>query len=63
LRQQENNASLRSGTLRKQRELRDGKELLRVCRERRARLSEKKEPRLRERNGPDQNEISLTVCE
>jgi hypothetical protein len=36
---------------------------LRVCRERRAQLSGKREPRLLERNAPDQNEISQTVCD
>jgi len=53
----------RSPILRKQRDLRDAKKRLRVCRERRARLSAKREPRLHKRNGPDQNEISLTVRE
>jgi hypothetical protein len=49
--------------MKKATKLHGARERLRVCRERRARLSVKRKPRLHERNGPDQNEISLTVCD
>ena len=61
--QLENNKPLRSGTLRKRPKLHCERKRSRICRKRRARLSVKREPRLHERNAPDQNEISLTVCD
>jgi hypothetical protein len=48
--QQESNAPLQSGILQKQRELCDGRELLRICRERVAPPWVKSASKLREKN-------------
>ena len=53
IRQQENNAPLRSEPLRKRPRLHSERERLRICREGRVPLSEKKEPRLHERDQTD----------
>jgi hypothetical protein len=50
-----------SGILQKQREPRDGRELLRICRERLAPLWEKRAPKRRKTNGLDHNELFLPV--
>jgi hypothetical protein len=59
-----NNAPLRSGTLKRQSKLHGERERLRICRKRRAQLSGKREPRLRERNEREQIKVdsrSVTV--